>query len=85
VLVRCGRCRRVLCRALPANGGRPVVLADVRPYARLEVGTAAGPADRVHLRCHARCGSRWTRRLDRGALAAAVHRGGGELLLGVDA
>jgi hypothetical protein len=72
VLVRCGRCRRVLCRAVAvataaaaAGHGPRVVLVDVRPYARYVADQGAAPSRRVHLACHRDCGARYTLRLDR--------------------
>jgi hypothetical protein len=95
VLLRCGRCRRVLCQALPAvsQGVQTVAIKDVRPYALLELDGGPDPRRRAHLTCHRRCmvdgrRTRYTRRLDKSALVARVHAwtgGGGELALGVDA
>jgi hypothetical protein len=98
VRLRCGRCRRPLCRALLATSGGDVVvkLVDVLSTARLTVATdGPGPAGRVRLACRRQvvvyglknpCG--WTQpfRLDAGPLVGAVTRlgGRGELVLGVD-
>jgi hypothetical protein len=92
MLLRCGRCRRVLCRVVPAvsQGERSVVFLDVRPYARLQLDPGPEPRRRVHLTCHRRCmaegrRTRYTRRLDRSAFVARVSAfQGGELVLGVD-
>lgn len=87
MLVRCGRCRRVLCRAVAAAADHQyVVLTDVRPYARYTADPGPAPSRRVHLACHRRCGARYTRRLDRwpevSAFAAASREA---VTLGVDA